>query len=63
MEIKSLHDAQFSYEAKYMGQMHVNMNQGSSTVLGDQRRASHQMVVGAKVIDSTEMVEPGFIGS
>lgn len=51
------HDQQFSFEPHYMGELHVNMNDGGRESLGDQRRASHTMVVGAKVIDSTKRTE------
>ena len=57
MVTKGMQNPQFSYEAQYMGEMHVNMNMGSSAMMGDQRRASHSLVVGAKVIDSTNRTE------
>lgn len=51
------HNQMFSFEPQYMGELHVNMNDGSSATLGDQRRASHYTTVGAKVINSTKRTE------
>lgn len=51
------HDQQFSYEPHYMGEIHVNMNDGSRDFIGDQRRANHYTTVQAKVIDSTKRTE------
>lgn len=51
------HDQMFSFEPQYMGEIHINMNGGSSAILGDQRRANHVTTVQAKVIDSTKLTE------
>ena len=51
------HDAQFSYEAQYMGQLHTNMNGGGKESMGDQRRASHYTVIQNKVINETALTE------
>ncbi len=53
MEIKD-HDAQYSFQVKSMGSMHVNMNAGSNASLKVDRSASP---VGAKVVNSTSRTE------
>lgn len=58
MEYKhNAHDAQYCIDAAYMGQLHVNMNGGSKALMGDQRRATHEIVVESKVINSTARTE------
>ena len=51
------HDAQYCYEAKYMGELHVNMNGGGKESMGDQRRATHYTVIQNKVINETALTE------